>query len=476
MKQVLRQNLQQKMTPQQILLMKLIQLPATELENRLKKEMEENPVLEERDTFSETDVSESDESDLDDHEPGKDEIDLDYFNDDDDIPGPTRQSTEPKEKFFSLSSKETFQEDLMEQISMKISGEPHLTIARFLIGSLDDSGYLRRDMQSIVDDLAFTQHAEVSLDQVEAILEHLQKLEPAGVGARDLREALLLQLKRKDPNDLLIKNAIYIVENLFEDLSHRRYEKIVERTNISQEDLKEVLEEIKSLNPKPADSETEMEEMASTIEPDFTVMPDGEDLNISLNKGNTPDLNINREYLDMIDSYDKSKNKEDRKTAKFIKEKVDSAQWFIEALKQRDDTLMRVMKTIVSLQREFFHHGDFKLLRPMILKDVAEIVDMDISTISRVVNSKYVQTQFGIFSLKKFFSEGLVMEDGEEVSTNQVKLVLQEIVEEEDKQNPIKDDELTVALRAKGYPIARRTVAKYREQMGIPVARLRRKI
>jgi RNA polymerase sigma-54 factor len=472
MKQSLSQKLQQKLTPQQILLMKLIQLPASELETRLKKEIEENPAIEEASASTENDSSlETEDSDNDDFE-----TEMDLFDIDEDVATTVHDRQSEGPQFYSLSVQESLQEDLMEQLTLKLSDEEDLTIGAYLIGSLDDAGYLRRDLTSIVDDLAFTQDLETSEEKVEEVLSTLQELEPAGVGARDLQESLKLQLLRKDQHDLSIRNASYIIENLFDDFTHRRYEKIQEKINISEEDLKEVLLEIQHLNPKPGEPQMEMDQQTSAITPDFNLSIENDEVLISLNNSYIPQLNINQSYLQALERKDKAKDRSEKETLKFIKSKVESAQWFIDAIRQREQTLMKSMSAIADRQKEFFLTGDEKKIRPMILKDIADVIEMDISTVSRVVNSKYVETPYGIFQLKRFFSESFTKESGEEVSTIEVKQILREKIEAEDKTNPLKDDQLTEILKSEGYPIARRTVAKYREQLGIPVARLRRKL
>lgn len=475
MKQSLSQHLQQKLTPQQILLMKLIQLPALELESRLKKELEENPVIEESLTGDDSNLDRSvnDEVEKDENELGEEDFYHEYENE---VYTTVQRSEHSAPEFYSLSVRESLQDKLLEQISVKISGDKEMSIAEYLIGSLDDAGYLRRDLTSIVDDLAFTQFIECTEEDVAIVLKTLQELDPPGVGARDLKESLILQAKRKVPFDLIAKNALYILENLFDDLTHKRFEKIKEKTNISDEDLKEVIEEIHNLNPKPGEPQEEMDKSTAGIIPDFTVILDESEVRIELNNSNVPELSISRAYLEMINSKNKVKDKEQRETIKFIKNKIESARWFIDALKQREETLMKTMVAIAERQKNYFHTGDEKRIEPMILKDIADVIQMDVSTVSRVVNSKYVQTPYGIFLLKKFFSEAFTKEGGEEVSTLQVKEILKEIIEQEDSVNPLRDDYIMQILIEKGYPIARRTVAKYREQLGIPVARMRRKL
>ncbi|MEQ8324936.1 MAG: RNA polymerase factor sigma-54 [Vicingaceae bacterium] len=474
MKQVLRQRLQQKLTPQQILLMKLIQLPAQELEMRLKKELEENPVLDDPGISDET--SEEVENERDEKEEELDATEAELLKtDDDDYPGPP-SSYEQHDPFFSLVETHTLKEDLHEQISMKLRNLEELAIADYLIGSLDDAGYLRRDTGSIVDDLAFLQGIDTNDQKVEEVLAMLQELEPAGVGARNLQECLVLQARRKNGHDLVSQNALYVLENLFEDFTHRRYEKIVEKTGVSESDLKLVIDHIQDLNPKPGESSSATGESSIAVIPDFNLLVTGDELSISLTNSSLPELKINKSYVEMLENFERKKEKSQRETIKFIKEKVDSARYFIEALKQREETLLKTMETIVVLQRDFFLTGDDKLIKPMILKDIAESIEMDVSTVSRVVNSKYIQTPYGIFSLKKFFSESFTKDSGEEVSTIEVKQLLKSIIEKEDSTEPLNDEELSKLLSDKGYTVARRTVAKYREQLGFAVARMRRKL
>ena len=453
--------------------MKLIQLPAQELEMRLKRELEENPVLEDP-GISDQGVEETSNEEGETEELDATEKEL-LQTDDDDYPGPANQGEE-RDRFFALVETHSLKDDLHEQISMKLDDHEELIIADYLIGSLDDAGYLRRDTASIVDDLAFTQGIDTSDEKVEKVLGILQQLDPPGVGARDLQESLLLQLRRKEGQDLISRNALYVVEKLFDDFTHRRYERIMEKTGISEDDLKEVIEMIQDLNPKPGESSSDLGEASMAITPDFVLTISGDEILVSLSNSSLPDLKINKSYIELLSDYDKKKAKSQRDAVRFIRSRIDSARSFIEALKQREDTLLKTMKTIAIIQRDFFLSGDDKALKPMILKDVAEAIEMDISTVSRVVNSKYVQTPYGIFRLKRFFSEAFTKDSGEEVSTIEVKQLLKSLIEAEDKADPLKDEDLSEVLADKGYPVARRTVAKYREQLGFPVARLRRNL
>lgn len=471
MKQSLSQKLQQKFTPQQILLMKLIELPAMELEARLKKEVEENPVIEEGLAGEEEDGNDPEEDVAED----ADEAEF-YHRDEEEVRTTVSGPLSESHQFFSLSQRRSFQDELMEQISVKLSGDRERIIARFLIGSLDDAGYLRREIASLVDDLAFTQSLDCTEEEVKEVIAKLQSLDPPGVGARDLRESLLIQIRRHPHPDLITRNAEYILEHLFDDFSHRRYSRIMERTGISEEDLRKVSEEIKALNPKPGEPQAAMEQMKMGITPDFLLTVTNDELSILLNNSSLPVLKINKSYIELIESKKKPDERQGKETMQFLRSKVESAKWFIEALRQRGETMMRTMEAIATIQREYFITGDERKIKPMILKDIASVVGLDISTVSRVVNSKYVQTPYGIFQLRKFFSEGFTMEGGEEVSTIQVKGILREIIEKEESEKPLRDEELVEILKERGYPIARRTVAKYREQLGIPVARLRKKL
>ena len=462
--------------------MKLLQLPTLELEQRIKEEIEKNPALEEG---MERDNSERDEYD-DYSDDSRSEAEKEFdFSDymDDDTPSyklnTRNKGRDDEDKSMPIVLGTSFHEYLENQIGLRKLSPKQELIARHIIGSLDESGYLRRELEAVADDLAFSQNISVSKDDVEEVLEEIQQLDPAGVGARDLRECLLLQLKRKKGN-YVTKTAIHILENYFEEFTKKHYEKILKKTELDSDDLKEAMDEILKLNPKPGGSVNETTKSAQPIIPDFTVnIVDGE-LELKLNGRNVPQLKVSRTYKDMIEGYVKSKDskvaRSDKDTLQFVKQKLDSAKWFIDAIKQRQETLMNTMSAIMERQREFFLEGDEIFLKPMILKDIAEMVHLDISTISRVVNSKYVETPYGTFLLKDFFSESISTSSGEEVSNKEVKKILQNIIGEEDKAKPVTDDKLSEILKDKGYNIARRTVAKYREQLNIPVARLRKEL
>ena len=484
LKQSLQQRLLQKLSPQQIQLMKLLQIPTVELEQRIKEEMESNPALEEgKETDASDDLPAQEEYDeYDNGEVSEAEKEFDFSDYMDDETPAYRLSSQNhnggEEKSMPVALGTSFHEYLASQIGLKQLDEKQEVIAKHLIGSLDESGYLRRELPSVADDLAFSQNLLVTSEEVEVVLKEIQQLDPAGVGARNLKECLLLQLHRK-PKDYVTKTAIYILDHYFEEFTKKHYEKIQKKTELDDEDLKEAIDEILKLNPKPGGSVNETTKDAQQIIPDFTVtIVDGE-LELQLNGRNVPNLKVNRSYKEMMEGYSNSKQKPEKSQKDallFVKQKLDSAKWFIDAIKQRQETLMKTMAAIMKRQREYFLEGDEMFLRPMILKDIAEMVDLDISTISRVVNSKYVQTPYGTFLLKDFFSESISTQSGEEVSNKEVKKILQDIISAEDKRKPVTDDKLSEVLKEKGYNIARRTVAKYREQLNIPVARLRKEL
>ena len=488
-KQSLHQTLalQQKLSPQQILLMKLLQIPTIALEQRIKQEIEENPALEDSaeadEEFGESVADEDFENEFDNE--NSDEFDLNDYLTDDDIPSYKLQSNnysaDDERKEIPYASGKTFQDNLMAQLGLRRLSEKQLAIAKTIIGNLDDSGYLQRDLESMVDDLAFTQNITTTPGEILEVLKVIQEFDPAGVGARDLQECLLIQLKRKQQDNpgLNLNLPILIIEKYFNEFTKKHYDKIIKKTRISEEQLKEAIDEILKLNPKPGNSMSESVKTNQYVLPDFIITNNDGKLELTLNSKNTPELRLSRTYLDMIEAYasDKSKKTSQQRDAMmFIKRKIDSAKWFIEAIRQRHNTLYMTMKAIMDYQREYFLTGDERKLKPMILKDIAEIVNLDISTISRVANSKYVQTPFGTFLLKSFFSESMMTESGEEVSTREIKKILQDCIEAENKTKPLTDEQLTKILKEKGYSIARRTVAKYREQLGIPVARLRKEL
>ncbi len=487
LKQSLQQKLLQKLSPQQIQLMKLLQVPTMELEQRIKEELEENPALEEGSEESiEEEFRNNEEDDLAEREEdevaeAQEDFDFDeYMGDDvgDDTPyyklQTQQKGPDEEEPEVPIGSGISFHESLQNQVHLKNITEHEKQVARHLIGTLDDSGYLTRDLESIVDDLAFSQNVQTSEEELEKLLKVVQEMEPAGVGARDLRECLLLQIERKDHSEPAVRHAEQIIEDHFEAFTKKHYDKIAQKLEISDEELKAAMDEITTLDPKPGGSMRETMGEDQQITPDFIIsIRDGEP-ELSLNTANDPDLKVNGTYEEMLKEY-KQKKKE-RETYNFVKKKVDSAKWFIEAIKQRQQTLYLTMSTIVRFQKDYFRTGDETKLKPMILKDIADILGLDISTISRVVNSKYVQTPYGTFLLKSFFSESISTSSGEEVSTREVKKILHDLIEQEDKKRPLSDEKLAAHLRDKGYNIARRTVAKYREQLSIPVARMRKEL
>lgn len=480
--QKLQLKLQQKLSPQQIQLMKLLQVPTASIEQRIKEELEDNPALEEG--VEELANVESDEYDDVYEEVGEAEKEFDFsdYVDDDETPSyklsANNHSKDDEDKQTPLSGGASFTERLNDQFHLrKLKGNQQV-IGEFIIGNLDESGYLRRDLEAIVDDLAFTQNVMVTEEEVEVVLFKVQDLDPAGVGARNLQECLLLQLDRKHM-DLAVNNAIDILENSFELFTKKHYSKIMAKHELSEEALKAALEEITKLNPKPGSTGIVTTNAAAVVVADFIITVDDDNVEVTLNQRNAPDLRISGQYADMIHDYTQKGgkvNKSQKEALMFVKKKLDSAKWFIDAIKQRQHTLMQTMTNIVKLQKAYFLSGDERDLKPMILKDVADVIEMDISTVSRVASSKYAQTPYGTFSLKYFFSESLTTQDGDEVSTREVKNILDQLISEEDKAKPLTDQKLMDLLQEKGYNIARRTVAKYREQLNHPVARLRKQL
>lgn len=494
--QRLQQKLLQKLSPQQILLMKLLQIPAVGLEQRIKQEIEENPALEAdeaemMDQDSNEDSLPSDDGDdfgdddeLYDSKDKDDEFDFnDYLQDDDDIPNyklnANNYSADDDRRDIPFASGVSFHELLTDQLGMRHLEEDKYNIGRYIIGNIDDSGYLQRSVDAIVDDLAFMQNIIAEKSDVMEVLEMIQDFDPIGVGARNLQECLLIQLrkKNKDTPSLTLELAIRIVSRYFNEFTKKHYQKIMKRLEIDEDRLKEAMDEILKLNPKPGNSLSETTRTNHYIIPDFTIINNNGALELVINSWNMPDLRISNTYSGMINELGQQKKSKKQKEAySFIKQKIDSAKWFIEAIRQRQNTLYSTMGAIMEYQYDYFLTGDETQLKPMILKDIAEKVQLDISTISRVANSKYVQTPFGTFLLKSFFSESMQKEDGEEISTREIKTILKEIIEVETKRKPFTDEYLTALLKDKGYNIARRTVAKYREQLGIPVARLRKEL
>ncbi len=479
LKQSLQQKLLQKLSPLQIQVIKLLEIPAAQLEQRIKKEIEENPVLE-----LEGEGRDSEEDNVKESEVEKDELSIDEYIQNEDIPAYKLQSRnfskDDKHEDIPFSDGTTFHEFLINQLGLRILSERQRLMAEYIVGNVDEDGYLRREIDEIIDDIAFSQNVEYEEKEALDVLEIVQDFEPAGVAARDLQECLLLQLDKKDKTFPGVENAYNIIKFHFEEFTKKHYEKITKRLHLEEEDVKEALEEILKLNPKPGSSYSNpMTKTVQHIIPDFILdIKDGKP-EISLNTRNVPELRISQTYSNMLEDFSgnkKNQSKEKKEAVMFVKQKLDSAKWFIDAIRQRQNTLLTTMNAILQYQREYFIEGDETKLKPMILKDIAEITNLDISTISRVSNSKYIQTHFGIFSLKSFFSEGMQTDSGEEVSTREIKKILLDCIENEDKRKPLTDDKLSQILKEKSYNIARRTVAKYREQLNIPVARLRKEL
>ncbi|MFN8240037.1 MAG: RNA polymerase factor sigma-54 [Bacteroidales bacterium] len=486
LKQRLQQKLLQKLSPQQIQMIKLLEVPTMQIEQRIKKELEENPALEEGP--DDDDISRSEEEDQEEEYEEKDrdqeEFTLDDYIDDDEIPEYRLQANnyskdDEKRMEIPFTSGSSFHESLASQLGLRELSEKQKILGEYIIGNIDEDGYLRREISNIVDDLAFLQNITTTEEELEEVLEIIQDLEPAGVGARSLRECLILQVSRKDQGNPATALSLKILDQYFDEFSRRHYDKIIGRLGITEDDLKSVIDEILKLNPKPGGSFSDpYSRSAQQIIPDFILDLDEDGFDLHLNSRNLPELRLSRAYTEMIQNYSHGKGtKKDMKDAMmFVKQKIDSAKWFIDAIRQRQNTLLLTMNAILKYQEEYFLEGDETLLKPMILKDVAEMTGLDISTVSRVANSKYIQTHFGIFPLKFFFSEGLQTDSGEEVSTREIKRILQDCIDNEKKRHPLTDERLTEILQEKGYQIARRTVAKYREQLNIPVARLRKEI
>lgn len=476
LKQYLTQKTEQRLSPQQIQLMKLLQVPTLELDQRIKQELEENPALEEGAESEEDDFEQEEDDDVD-----EDEFDIsDYFDEDvaDYKTQANNTSKDDEERVVPLSGETSFQEKLSEQLHLINLDDDQFLIADVLIGNLDESGYLSRNLDALVDDLAFSFNIHTTEAEIEVVLLLLQSLDPAGIGARNLRECLLIQINRRQDKSLSRQRAKTILELYFEEFTKKHYEKIAKKLAITDAELKQSIDEILKLNPKPGGSTKESAKNHQQIIPDFILVENEGALELSLNSRNAPELKISKEYQNMLRSYSEGAktSKADKQAVTFVKHKLDSALWFIDAIKQRQQTLLLTMNAIMQYQEAFFLAGDDTKLRPMILKDIAEIVTLDISTVSRVANSKYVQTNFGVFPLKYFFSESLSTDSGEEVSTREVKQILLDAIENEDKRNPLPDEKLMALLNDKGYNIARRTVAKYREQLNLPVARMRKKL
>ncbi len=489
LRQTLEQKLLQKLSPQQIQLMKLLQIPTVAIEQRIKQEIEENPALESGEEFNDDSENQDDEylydeyegeNEIRENEKTEDDFDInDYI--DDDIPDYklyAASSSDDEQKTVPYASGTTFRDSLTEQLGLRDITQKQFLIGEQIIGNLDDAGYLYRKPEALTDDLAFFQNISATVEEVSEVIKIIQDLDPPGVGARSLQECLTIQLQRKpESSESLL--AMKIIRHFFDEFSKKHYGKILKKLDITEEELKSAMDVILTLNPKPGGSTSETERANVYVVPDFFVSNDNGVLDLIVNSRNVPDLRVSRSYMEMIQDLSKSQDKlteQQKQTIQFVRQKVDSAKWFIDAIRQRQNTLYVTMKAIMDYQKDYFLTGDETMIRPMILKDIAEIVELDISTVSRVANSKYVQTPFGTFLLKTFFSESLTTDSGEEVSSREVKKILQDAIEAENKKKPLTDEQLTKILKDKGYNIARRTIAKYRELLGIPVARLRKEL
>ena len=481
LKQSLHQKLSQKLSPQQIKLMKLIQLPTIELEQKVKEELEANPAIEEG-------VDEVEAPDFEDYEEREErqieaaEINIDEYLSDDETPRyrlvANNTSPDQEDKTIPVAMGVSSTQLLEKQLALRNLSEHHYEIGVYLIGSINDNGYIRRDLALIVDDLAFTQNITTDVAELEEVLKIIQDFDPLGVGARDLKETMLIQLRKKKVTEV-VSVALEIVENHFNALSKKHFDKLLSRLSISEELLKKALKEISKLNPKPGSALFASTRIIQHIIPDFRISIINGELDLAMNTGMIPELKVNNGFKELLQGYKETKDKSDKAQKDaviFVKQKLDSAKWFIDAIRQRHRTLMLTMTSIMNYQEEFFLSGDEKSLKPMILKDIAEKVEMDISTVSRVANSKYVDTPYGTYLIKYFFSESMKNDQGEDVSTKEIKMILEEVISAEYKAKPLTDAKLMEMLIEKGYPIARRTVAKYREQLNIPVARLRKEI
>ncbi len=486
LKQTLQQKLLQKLSPQQIQFIKLLQVPTVSLDARIKEELEENPALEDGSLANMNDPVEEypdkdpdDDFNMDDNNY-EDEFSVDeYIQEDDyrDYGGGYDHDDEEGKKEIPIAVQDSFYENLQNQLDLLALSDKDYVVGQQIIGSLDDDGYLRRPLLSLIDDLAFSQNVIVEEEDVEEMLKIVQSFDPAGIGARNLQECLAIQLRKKDQNNPIIQQAMLVVENYLDEFTKKHYDKIEKQLGVNSEELKEIVNEILKLNPKPGDSGAVAGKQLQII-PDFHISNNDGTLHLTLNGRNAPELRVSRSYQEMFEHYEKAEknDKKMREAVQFVKQKLDSAKWFIDAIKQRQQTLLKTMNAIMEYQYDYFLTGDDRMLKPMILKDIADKIEMDISTVSRVANSKYVQTEFGTFLLKSFFSEAIQTESGEEVSNKEVKKILEECIANEDKRKPLADEKLTEILKDKGYSIARRTVAKYREAMNIPVARLRKEL
>ena len=480
------QKLQVKLSPAQIQVMRMLELPACELQARINEELQENPALEEgRDQLNDNEYADTDNTDDEYLNPlQNDDFNYDDYVQDDDISERAishNRSVEAMREEVPFSVGISFGEYLKSQIYLTKMDKPDRHIAKFVVGNIDSDGYLRRTAEELVDDINFQENLNVTDEKMREIIEQIRTFDPPGVAARDLQDCLLMQLKLKEQTPSVVL-ATDILSRMFDAFTRKQYTKIIQRFEITEDDLRMAIAEIVHLSPRPSNnwSGTVYDRNQSTVNPDFIVEQEDEELIVSLNQGDVPSLHVSQEYSQMLEYYaaknEAKKSDANRETTLFIKSKIEAAHNFIDALRQRNETLMQTMTAIVAYQREFFLQGDSSFLRPMVLKDIAEIIKLDVSTISRVCNNKYVQTQFGIFPLKHFFSEAIAKQDGGEISTREIKEAVRELIAAEDKSRPITDDELVELLHQKGYSIARRTVAKYREQLGIPVARLRHQI
>jgi len=482
LKQQLQIKLSQKLSPQQIQLMKLIQLSTLDFEQRIHSEIAEHPALEKGMEREEQAQSSTDEYDDSTQQIDTQDIDIDSYLSDDEIPSyrlnANNYSAEDKEeKNIPLSGGVSFHQYLSQQMQNLILSPAELEIATFLIGSIDESGYIRRTEEELIDDLAFTQNMDVPPQQLEKILYAVQSLDPPGVGARSLQECLLLQLKRKSKTSKAVSHAERIVQDEFQHFSQKHFKKLQERLKLNEEELKQAIEVISKLNPKPGGSLSDFHQNTHLV-PDFILTIEEGELNVVLNRRNAPQLHVSKPYREILEAYQEApeKNKSQQQAVLFVKQKLDAAKWFIDTIQQRYNTLLLTINAIVEKQKEYFLTGDESKLKPMILKDIADAIDMDISTVSRVANSKYIDTPYGVKLLKDFFSEGLKNQSGEDVSSIEIKNILQGLITQENKKKPLTDQALSKLLKEKGYLVARRTVAKYREQLDIPVARLRKEI
>jgi RNA polymerase sigma-54 factor len=485
LRQTLSQKLQQKLSPQQIQLMKLLQVPTAALEQRIKEELEENPALDEgpeastEDEFGDEELNNNDSQE----ESGEQDFDLEELLGDDDYPyykTKAEHNQEESHREIPMGGGPSFHEQLLAQIGLRDFNPEQAFLARFLIGNIDEDGYLMRELESMVNDLAFTQGIETTEEELQEVLSMVQEFDPAGIAARNLQECLLLQLRRRERPSAYTRIAIDVLENHYEAFTRKHYPKIQRKLSVDDETLKLAIREIIHCNPKPGGGAMSSQRAMLTIIPDFLLSIEDGIPSLTLNSRNAPELKVSRTYADMLRTYAEGKGKNVAKTEKeamqFVRQKVESARWFIEAIKQRQETLLSVMAAIVEFQIEYFLSGDETKLRPMVLRDISETVGLDISTISRVANSKYIETPYGTFLLKSFFSEGISTESGEDASSREVKRILEDAIASEDKLKPLTDDQLTEVLAEKGYKLARRTVAKYREQLEIPVARLRKNL